>query len=260
MAVATAKMPAAPPAAGYRGLAVIWKIMLVMALDTATPAVTVGLVAWGDGGPESLAERVTVNPRAHGELLTPQLLEVLAEAGHQLGDVDAIVVGCGPGPFTGLRVGMATAAAFGHACARPVYPVCSLDAVAAQAKPDAAVLVATDARRQEVYWAAYGPVDGAGRSRLTGPNVHRPQDVPSQLADLGVEFAAGEMAERHRAVFGVDVIPPVYPTPLGLVHAAIPALSAQADPAPLVPLYLRRPDAETPGPRKSVLATTRDGA
>lgn len=233
--------------------------MLVMALDTATPAVTVGLVAWDDGAPRSLAERVTVNPRAHGELLTPHLVEVLAQAGHGLDDVDAIVVGCGPGPFTGLRVGMATAAAFGHACARPVYPVCSLDAVAAQAEPDASVLVATDARRKEVYWAAYGPADGVGRGRLTGPHVNRPGDVRPRVVELGIEFAAGEMAAPHRAAFGIDAIPPEYPSPLGLVLAARPALSARADPPPLVPLYLRRPDAEMPGSRKSVLASARGG-
>jgi tRNA threonylcarbamoyl adenosine modification protein YeaZ len=240
-----------------RGLAVTWKIMLVMALDTATPAVTVGLVAWDDGAATSLAERVTVNPRAHGELLTPHLLEVLAEADHRIGDIEAIVVGCGPGPFTGLRVGMATAAAFGHACGRGVYPVCSLDAVAAQAEPDASVLVALDARRKEVYWAAYGPADGVGRSRLTGPHVDRPQDVPPQTAGLGIRFAAGEMADRHRDVLGVDVIAPKYPTPLGLVAAAGPALSTHAEPPPLVPLYLRRPDAELPGRRKAVLADAR---
>lgn len=234
--------------------------MLVMALDTATPAVTVGLVAWGDDGSASLAERVTVNPRAHGELLTPHVLEVLAETGHGLGEVDAIVVGCGPGPFTGLRVGMATAAAFGHACARPVYPVCSLDAVAVQADTDASVLVAIDARRKEVYWAAYGPMDGVGRSRLTGPHVDRPQDVPSRTAGLGIGFAAGEMADTHRDALGLEVIAPKYPTPLGLVRAASPALSTHAEPPPLVPLYLRRPDAELPGRRKSVLVNTGSGA
>lgn len=233
--------------------------MLFMALDTATPAVTVGLVSWGDGAPESLAERVTVNPRAHGELLTPHLVDVLAEAGHRLDDVEAIVVGCGPGPFTGLRVGMATAAAFGHACARPVYPVCSLDAMAAQAEPDASVLVVTDARRKEVYWAAYGPADGAGRERLTGPHVDRPADVRPRVVELGIELVAGDMAGPHRAAFGIDVIPPAYPAPVGLVLAAAPALSARTEPPPLVPLYLRRPDAELPGPRKSVLARARSG-
>lgn len=99
---------------------------------------------------------MTINPRAHGELLTPHLMEVLAEAGHGLADVDAIVVGSGPGPFTGLRVGMVTAAALGHACDVPVHPVCGLDAIAVQVPARAPLLVATDARRKEVYWAAYG--------------------------------------------------------------------------------------------------------
>ncbi|MCI2419449.1 tRNA (adenosine(37)-N6)-threonylcarbamoyltransferase complex dimerization subunit type 1 TsaB [Saccharopolyspora sp. K220] len=217
--------------------------MLVIALDTSTPAVTVGLVALDGGRPRVVAERVTINPRAHGELLMPQLLDVLTEAGHQLADADAIVVGAGPGPFTGLRVGMATAAALGQACGHPVHPVCSLDAIAAQATAEGPLLVATDARRKEVYWAAYD----AERTRIDGPHVQRPAEVPTE------EFtaAAGEMAEA----LDLDVVEPRYPTPVGLVAAAAAAL--RAEPAPLVPLYLRRPDAEAPGKRKSVL--TRGG-
>ena len=225
--------------------------MLVIALDTSTPAVTAGLVALDDGGPRTLAERVTVNPRAHGELLTPQLLDVLAEAGHQLGEVDAIVVGCGPGPFTGLRVGMVTAAALGHAARCRVHPVCSLDAIAAQAAADGPLLVATDARRKEAYWAVYAE---DRRDRLTGPHVQRPEEIPADVAEFGVRAAAGEMAGQHRELFGVPPVDPRYPTPLGLVRAAADDLLSGADPQPLVPLYLRRPDAETPGPRKQVTA------
>ncbi|MEV0702627.1 tRNA (adenosine(37)-N6)-threonylcarbamoyltransferase complex dimerization subunit type 1 TsaB [Saccharopolyspora sp. NPDC050389] len=217
--------------------------MLVIALDTSTPAVTAGLVALDDGPPRALAERVTVNPRAHGELLMPQLLDVMTEAGRELADADAIVVGAGPGPFTGLRVGMATAAALGQACGRPVHPVCSLDAIAAQATTEGPLLVATDARRKEVYWAAYD----AARTRIDGPHVRRPAEVSTD----GFATAAGEMAEE----LGITAVEPRYPTPVGLVAAARAAL--QAEPAPLVPLYLRRPDAEAPGKRKSVL--TRGG-
>lgn len=212
--------------------------MLVIALDTSTPAVTAGLVALDDGGPRTLAQRVTINPRAHGELLMPQLLDVMTEAGHELADADAIVVGAGPGPFTGLRVGMVTAAALGQACGRPVHPVCSLDAIAAQADVTGQLLVATDARRKEAYWAAY-----SGRTRIDGPHVQRPADVPTE----GCTAAAGELAEA----FGLPVVEPRYPTPVGLVAAAEAALGAE--PAPLVPLYLRRPDAELPSKRKSVL-------
>lgn len=83
--------------------------MLVLAVDTSTPVVTSGLVRLGDEGDaahiSTLAVRLTDNPRAHAEILTPQILECLEEAGYLPADLDAIVVGVGPGPFTGLRVG-----------------------------------------------------------------------------------------------------------------------------------------------------------
>ena len=81
---------------------------VVLALDTSTPAVTAGIVRVPDY--VVLAERITVNPRAHAERLTPNAVAALAEAGLTMSDLDAVVVGCGPGPFTGLRAGMATAA------------------------------------------------------------------------------------------------------------------------------------------------------
>ncbi|SFS43070.1 tRNA (adenosine(37)-N6)-threonylcarbamoyltransferase complex dimerization subunit type 1 TsaB [Saccharopolyspora flava] len=210
--------------------------MLVIALDTSTPAVTAGLVALDDGLPRVLAERVTINPRAHGELLMPQLVDVLQEAGRGFTDVDAIVAGIGPGPFTGLRVGLATATALGQACDVPVHPVCGLDAIAAAAEVTGPLLVATDARRKETYWAAY---DGA--TRVDGPHVAKPADVPTE----GYPVAAGELAEA----VGLPAVGPKYPTPAGLVAAA----TLDADPEPLVPMYLRRPDAQEPGERKSVL-------
>ncbi|RRO12890.1 tRNA (adenosine(37)-N6)-threonylcarbamoyltransferase complex dimerization subunit type 1 TsaB [Saccharopolyspora rhizosphaerae] len=210
--------------------------MLVIALDTSTPAVTAGLVALDEGEPQVLAERVTINPRAHGELLMPQLVDVMGEAGRGFAEVDAIVAGTGPGPFTGLRVGLATAAALGQACDVPVHPVCSLDAIAAAAGVTGPLLVATDARRKETYWAVYD-----GDSRLDGPHVAKPADVPTE----GYPVAAGELAEA----VGLPAVQPQHPTPAGLVAAA----ALDADPAPLVPLYLRRPDADEPGKRKSVL-------
>ena len=245
--------------------------MLVIALDTSTPAVTAGLVALDGGGPRPLAQRVTINARAHGELLTPHLMAAVAEAGHQLSDADAVVVGSGPGPFTGLRAGMVTAGALGHALDVPVHPVCSLDAIAAAvpgATPDAGaiadigepgaavagatggmrLLVATDARRKEVYWAAYA----SDRSRLTGPHVHRPQDVPAEIDGLDLDHAAGTMAAEHRDSFGLDVLEPQHPTPTGLVAAARGEVLSGAEPLPLVPMYLRRPDAAAPAPRKQV--------
>jgi len=220
----------------------------VLAIDTATPAITAGLVALGDGKPETLAQRVTVNARAHGELLTPQIQQVLAEAGVALGGLDAIVCGAGPGPFTGLRVGMVTAAAFGDALDVPVHPVCSLDAIAADVTSTEPFAVVTDARRREVYWAAYDPTG----ERLDGPTVQQPAEITEALAELAVRSIAGEGAIKYADVLGLPVVDPAYPSPRGLVVAAATALRTGAAPAPLTPLYLRRPDAMESVPRKQV--------
>jgi len=199
---------------------------LVLALDTATPAVTAGIVRLDDSS--VLGERVTVDARAHAERLTPNLLAALADAGLTMGDLDAVVVGCGPGPFTGLRAGMATAAAYGHALGIPVHGVCSLDAIGVRTSGD--TLVVTDARRREVYWAHYR--DGV---RTEGPAVNAPADVNPGTA----RAVAG--SPEHAGMFGLPVCGPVYPTPAGLI-AAVPDWSDH--PAPLVALYLRRPDAK----------------
>lgn len=203
--------------------------MLVLAIDTATPAVTAGVV---DVRPESLtvlAERVTVNARAHGELLTPHILDAARAAGVGLRDVDAIVCGVGPGPYTGLRAGVVTAASLSHGLAVPAYPVCSLDAIAADAAGDEPFLVVTDARRREVYWASYN----SSGTRIDGPHVGRPAEVDSPVSRR-VEYA--------------------HPTPRGLAAAACDTVLAGAEPGPLTPLYLRRPDATEPGKRKRVTA------
>jgi tRNA threonylcarbamoyladenosine biosynthesis protein TsaB len=185
---------------------------VILAIDTATPAVIAGIVRLE--GLEVLAERVTVDPRAHAEQLTPNVLGALADAGLTVDDLGAVVVGCGPGPFTGLRVGMATAAAYGHALGIPVHGVCSLDAIGVDTTGEA--LVVTDARRREVYWARY--LDGV---RIDGPAVNAPADVQGAVD----AFAR----------------PPVYPTATGLVRAVA---DWPAQPDPLIPLYLRRPDAK----------------
>jgi tRNA threonylcarbamoyl adenosine modification protein YeaZ len=204
---------------------------VVLAIDTATPAVTAGIVADGD----LLAERVSVDARAHAERLTPNVLGALADAGLQMADLDAVVVGCGPGPFTGLRVGMATAAAYGHALGIPVHGVCSLDAIGGQTAGE--TLVVTDARRREVYWARYR--DGV---RIEGPAVNAPADVDPGAA----RSVAG--SPEHAALFGLALCEPSYPTPAGLIAAVT---DWSDNPAPLVPLYLRRPDAKTLAEREA---------
>ena len=217
--------------------------MIVLALDTATPAVVAGVAELTGDGVVVRAEQVARDARKHGELLMPAVLAACAAAGVTLRDVGAVVVGAGPGPFTGLRVGMVTAAALGDALDVPVHGVCSLDAIAHDAGPGVRLAV-TDARRREVYWAAY-EAEGA---RLTGPTVESPDAVAGRLDGLHLVAAAGTMAGR----FGLPVREPATPTPAGLVAAAAPALDSARPPGPLEPLYLRRPDAVPPGERKKV--------
>ncbi|MEE2033879.1 tRNA (adenosine(37)-N6)-threonylcarbamoyltransferase complex dimerization subunit type 1 TsaB [Rhodococcus chondri] len=222
--------------------------MLVLAVDTSTPAVTSGLVRLRDDGDaariETLAVRVTDNPRAHAEVLTPQILECLTEAGYAPADLEAVVVGVGPGPFTGLRVGMATAAAFGDALGIPVYGVCSLDAIAADVERDGTgeegnLLVVTDARRREVYWARY--VAGC---RVEGPAVHKPAEV---TAEPSVRVAG---SPAHTGLFDLPAVAVHTPSVAGLVSVAADRLHAREVPEPLVPLYLRRPDAVATADRR----------
>jgi tRNA threonylcarbamoyl adenosine modification protein YeaZ len=204
---------------------------LVLVIDTATPAVTAGIVADG----VLLAERVSIDARAHAERITPNVLAALADAGCPMADLGAVVVGCGPGPFTGLRVGMATAAAYGHALGIPVYGVCSLDAIGGLTAGE--TLVVTDARRREIYWARYR--DGV---RIDGPAVSAPADVDPGSA----QSVAG--SPDHAALFGLPCGEPLYPTATGLVRAVA---DWSQPPAGLVPLYLRRPDAKTIAERQA---------
>jgi len=190
--------------------------------------------------------RVAHDARKHGELLLPGALAACADAGVALSEIDAVVVGAGPGPFTGLRVGMVTAAALGDALGVPVHGVCSLDAIAADVgEVDGPLLVVTDARRREVYWAAYDR-----GVRVSGPHVDAPAVLVARIPGLGAAAAAGASATAT----GLPVLPPEAPTPAGLVACAVDALRARARPGPLEPLYLRRPDAVAPGPRKPVTA------
>ncbi|ASO22755.1 tRNA threonylcarbamoyl adenosine modification protein YeaZ [Actinoalloteichus hoggarensis] len=241
--------------------------MLLLAIDTATPAVTAGVVELDTrSAPRLLAEQIVVDARAHGELLTPLISSALRAAGHRLADVDAIVCGVGPGPFTGLRVGMVTAAALGDALERPVYPVCSLDAVraacgadpSAASEPEASpagvsapagpLLVVSDARRRELYWARYD-ADG---SRTHGPEVAAADVLAERLDELDVTAVAGPKAGDAAERLGLPVRAATGPTPIGLALAAAEAVAARRDPAPFVPLYLRRPDAVAPGAPKRV--------
>ncbi|HEX5598569.1 MAG TPA: tRNA (adenosine(37)-N6)-threonylcarbamoyltransferase complex dimerization subunit type 1 TsaB [Micromonosporaceae bacterium] len=225
--------------------------MLVLVLDSSTPAVTAALAEVTADGVTLRAERRTIDARAHGELLAPQIDAVLTEADVRPPGLAAIVVGVGPGPFTGLRVGLVTAASMSQVLGIPAYGVCSLDAVGhAAAGRDERVLAATDARRREIYWAVYG-ADGA---RLAGPAVDTPATVEVQAKELAVDVAVGEGAHRYAEALGLPVrAEPLYPSAYHLAELAADRIRAGAAADPLTPLYLRRPDAVAATARKSVL-------
>jgi tRNA threonylcarbamoyl adenosine modification protein YeaZ len=211
---------------------------VLLAFDTATPAVTVAL----HDGERVVAERTRVDAMRHGELLAPGITMVLEQAGIVRQDVTAIAVGVGPGPFTGLRVGLVTARTLAAALQIPVYGVCTLDVLAAEAV-DAGIgrdfLVATDARRKEVYWARY---DADGH-RLDGPAVDRPDHVADASGPV-----VGRGALLYPEAFP-EFAAPEHPSAAVLAEVVTEERAELVDPEPV---YLRRPDAALPGKRKQV--------
>ncbi|WP_165241054.1 tRNA (adenosine(37)-N6)-threonylcarbamoyltransferase complex dimerization subunit type 1 TsaB [Corynebacterium lizhenjunii] len=212
--------------------------MRILALDTATTDLVTGAVDTATG---QSWDRVVEDTRAHNEQLMPTVEALLAQVGWTYADLDAVVVGTGPGPFTGLRVGMATASALGVALNIPVFGVCSLDAiahrVAATAPAPADLLVATDARRKEVYWATY-----RGTARTSGPQVHKPEELEATAQQLVFPEAIAPRLPQQ-----LQSLPRQWATPRAAGLVAV-AGDLQATPEPLVPLYLRRPDAVPPQP------------
>ena len=208
---------------------------MLLAFDTATPQVTVAL----HDGERVVAEYVATEAMRHGEMLAPGIAAVLDEAGAISQDVTAVAVGVGPGPFTGLRVGLVTARTIALALEIPVYGVCSLDILAAEAV-DAGLedfVVATDARRKEVYVATYA--DG---QRVSGPDVVRPADVATERLVVGRGGALYPDAFPHRAG-------PEWPSAAVLCDVVVAERSELLDPAPL---YLWRPDTIATHPPKKV--------
>lgn len=212
---------------------------MLLAFDTATAAVTVAL----HDGERVVASSSSVDTMRHGELLAPGIAAVLEEAGLTRLDLTAVAVGVGPGPFTGLRVGLVTARTLGAVLGIPVHGVCTLDVLAAEALDGGVTagrpfLVAGDARRKEVYWAAY---DAQGH-RTDGPHVSKPAEVATDAPVVGR---------------GAALYPGCFPTPLlpELPDAGVLAAVAVGERAALLdpePLYLRRPDVAEPGAPKRV--------
>lgn len=209
---------------------------MILGLDTSTALTSVAVVA--DDG-TLVAERRHLDPRRHAEAMAPLLAEVLAET--DVSAIRAIACGVGPGPYTGLRVAIATGIALGAAWDVPVHGLCSLDAVAAEQRalaPGLAVVVATDARRSEAYWASYG-ADGA---RVEGPRVSPRAEVAAELSLPDAAWVArrvGELLAAGSAAPDDDVALDAHGEDTGATARAL----AGAGLLRPRPLYLRRPDA-----------------
>ncbi|HTW21745.1 MAG TPA: tRNA (adenosine(37)-N6)-threonylcarbamoyltransferase complex dimerization subunit type 1 TsaB [Mycobacteriales bacterium] len=227
--------------------------MLLLALDTSTPAVTVAVAALEAASPSTPGSGVVVNPLAsasevaqnrHGELLAPMIAGALARAGASAADLGAIAVGVGPGPFTGLRVGIVTARAMADALGLPAYAESSLRLLT---RGPAGVV--TDARRKQVYWAVV-----TEHGFEAGPDLAPAEDAARRFTTAGVTEVAGQGALLYPEAFqGFHVsADEAFPNPVTLAHLVAERASAGAPADELRPLYLRRPDAKPPGRSKQV--------
>ena len=214
--------------------------MLILAFDTATPAVTVAV----HDGAQVVAEESAVDARRHGELLAVFIDKALSSAGATPAGLTAIAVGTGPGPYTGLRAGLVTARVLGAALGLPVDGICTLDVIALTAAEQVGgreFLVATDARRKELYWARYS----AFGQRVSGPEVSPASDLPAGFP------VAGEGARLYPELIA-EPLEPAFPAAGRLAALAAGRIAAGTPAAPPQPLYLRRPDAREPGRPKRV--------
>lgn len=215
--------------------------MLILGIDTSTSAIGAGL----SDGLGVVAAAHHVDARGHTEQLAPLIATLLADNDLTPGDLTGVVVGNGPGPFTGLRVGMVTGVTMAHTLGIPVFGLCSLDVLAHQgaAATHGEILVATDARRKEVYWARYR-IESDAVERLSGPAVDRPAELPEDVRALPT---LGR---------GPVLYPDLFPQAVEIldVDAGVLALVGArgivaGSPMPVEPLYLRRPDALTSAQR-----------
>lgn len=215
--------------------------MLILAIDTSTSAITVAL----HDEARAISPKSHLDARAHTEWLAPLIESCLTGADKTPSDLTGVAIGVGPGPFTGLRVGMVTGLTMGHALGIPVHGVCSLDALAEQTRHllDGDFVIATDARRKEVYWARYAVRSGAVE-RLTDPAVDRPGDLPDEVRALPT---AGRGPVLYPELFGVAL--PVLDVDAAVLAKVAVARIQSGEPMPVDPLYLRRPDALTTAER-----------
>ena len=214
--------------------------MLTLAFDASTQVVTVALARVEDDGPKLLAE-TGIPSRGASEALLPGIDAVLELAGESLDSVDRILVGVGPGTFTGIRIAVSTARALSLGTGIPLSVNSTLAALAAPALPvsrEAGVLAVLDARRRQVFAQRFSKGGKAGEVSCT---------LPEDLSVEGNPLLVGDGALRYReALSGLGCLPPES-SPLHRVAAWGHLISADLQPvdiARVMPFYVREPDAE----------------
>lgn len=219
--------------------------MLILALDTTTRAGSAAVVR----GADVVVEHVGDPAITHGQRLPADLMAIVERAGVRLEEIDLFAVAAGPGSFTGLRVGIATVQGLAMASAKRVVPVSALDALArAGANGRDAVAAWMDAQRGEVFAALYA---ADGRTILAGPSSLPPQrtlDTWSAAWPAATLRFIGDGALRYREVIGqrpsTEVVEPLpaLASHIGLIASAEPHRGVL--PHAVIPIYIRRPDAE----------------
>lgn len=203
-----------------------------LAIDTSA-GTSVAVLSMGT----VLAEVNYPEPMTHSERIGAAIEKVLEEAGVRPSQISQVVAGVGPGPFTGLRVGLAAAQFFALGAKADLVAVCSLDAIALdyfQANPGSkALLVSTDARRKEVFWASYQGVANGTPIRVLGPSVNKPEDL-GEFINLE-EHAVTELVVRAASLGQIAF------------DQSLTELGANRD---ISPIYLREPDAVPTKPKK----------
>jgi tRNA threonylcarbamoyladenosine biosynthesis protein TsaB len=225
----------------------------ILAFDTATPATSVAL-ALGDGRVLSRRHEPGEGERpGHATQLLPLAVELLEEAGIGLGDLDRLAVGVGPGTFTGLRIGVASARALAQAQSLPLVGVSTLRALAAGVwESDRPVLAVLDARRGEAFAAAWerGAAGDPQAEPLLAPAALTPDALIEAVRALPAPpVAVGDGALRFRAELETaGAVVPADGSEQHRVDAAVHCrLAAAMEPAgaeAVLPTYLRLPDAE----------------
>lgn len=224
---------------------------MLLAFDTSSVAVSVAVADPANGA--VLASSTTQDGLRHGELLAPAIRTVLAQARVAPAELTRIAVGAGPGPFTGLRVGLVTARTMAELLGIEAVGVCSLDVIAREVGTAVSgpIAVASDARRREVYWALYAAAGADGsRPRIEGPAVDKPDAVAPLLTGVPVTGRGVALYPRLAGAAGIVADGPEFP------HAAVLAagvLDGTLDVMAPRPLYLRRPDVTLAERPKSVL-------